>query len=784
MIREAIDNFQISPNLTENIMREISRIQPATPSSSKPLIPWAVAASTLAVVLLMLGFGSQKELARFQQPYNLDAVAEMTVEIIDAPIVANLEFNPDIRTQVGSASAQKKINNPGQQPNDTVATVSEAQPEKTMEDYTRWELPKKAKARLGKGVIRAMQYSPDGKQFAVGSEIGVWLYNAETGKEISLIPGRCESLAISPDGRFLVNGGGDPNSMAGGTRYEVGLQLFEIATGQEVKLQDRLPAASVMWFSKDSKTLVTLNKSGDTISWIDTETGKSKVKKIENRPDLEPLPSAVYALTHDKVAIGEHNGILELWNSKTGKKNTTLIGPEEIIQRHELTREHNYVTALAFSPDGTRLASGSLDNTLRLWDTTNNNEHIIFQQKQSGSPKVLVFSPDGKMLASGEDMNVKLLDTATGKLLTTFIGHIGNISNLAFSPDGNTLTSTSRDGAVRSWNIKTEDPLQSHITGHTSWVKCTSFLTKSSTLASVDISGIITLWDLESSQKTMHRTKTTFENTRDRIESWPLAFSPDGTKLIVKGKQNNPTAPYGASSLIRLKDVSTGRELTTLAYSNENLSNDLTFSPDGKIAAFGVHSQKSGKIRLWNIETDRTHDIQYADQSEWIRALEFSPDGQKLVTGTNEGRIQMWDVKTGELLTSFLENQPMEYQSIMDLTFSSDSSLIAVVNFGRIRLLGSSKQPNFKEVFTDEYWRRAVFSPDNSVLILGLLGGRIQILDVTTGDELTILDGHTASVQTFAFSPDGKILVSAGYDGTILVWDWEEVLRDSSEGSQ
>ncbi len=782
MIREALDHFKISPNLTETIMQEISRTKPAAPSSGKPVVPWA-AASTLAVVLLMLGFGNSEYLARFQQPYSLDATAEMTVDIIDAPIVANLESKPDLRSQVRSVKAQNKNNNAEQKLNEAPAVVAEEQTEETMKDYTQWELPKAAKTRLGKGRVNDIKFTPDGTRFAVGTSIGVWLYDAKTSKEISLFPGRCESLAISPDGRFLANGGGDSNSRVGGTRYETGLQLWEMSTGQKARLHDPLPAASVFWFSKDSKTLVTLNKSGDTICWIDTETGKSDVKKIENRPDLDSRYREVYALTHDTVAIAENNGILELWNSKTGKKASTLIGPAMKVRMPNLISEDNRVISLAFSPDGTRLASGRLDNTIRVWDTTNNNEHIIFQKQQSDSPKVLVFSPDGKMFASGDDNKVRLWDAATGESLATFIGHISKVYNLAFSPNGSTLTSASRDGTVLYWNTKTRDQLPQNITEHTADVRAMSFMNGGSTLASVGFSGILTLWNLDTGQTTTHMTRTAFEDTMDLAISPTLGFSLDGSILFSHGYQKNPTAPAGRTFFIRLTDVSTGRELTTLMYSKEMLSHKLTLSPDGKTAAYGVHSNEYGKIRLWNIETDKIRDIQFADRPEWIRALAFSPDGDKLVTGTNEGKVQLWDAETGTELTTFFEKQPRELQSIMDLTFSSSGSLIAVVNMRRIRLLGSPKQPHFKEVFPDSevFWHGAVFSPDNTVLITSLLGGGVQLLDVITGEVLTTLDGHTASPYVLSFSPDGKTLVSAGGDGTILVWDWEEVRKSSDQ---
>ena len=103
MIREALDGFQIRANLTENIMQEISRIDPVVPSGGKPFIPWAIAASTLALVVLTLGI-SHQYLKRFQQPYNFNATSEMTVELIDTPIVLNLASKPDVRTQIGKST--------------------------------------------------------------------------------------------------------------------------------------------------------------------------------------------------------------------------------------------------------------------------------------------------------------------------------------------------------------------------------------------------------------------------------------------------------------------------------------------------------------------------------------------------------------------------------------------------------------------------------------------------------------------------------------------------------
>jgi len=107
MIQEALEGFQIRANLTEKIMQEVSRIEPTSPSIGKPFVPWAIAASSLILVVMALGASSQY-LTRFQQSYNFDAPSEMTVELIDTPIALNLTSKPDVRTQAGKSLKPSK----------------------------------------------------------------------------------------------------------------------------------------------------------------------------------------------------------------------------------------------------------------------------------------------------------------------------------------------------------------------------------------------------------------------------------------------------------------------------------------------------------------------------------------------------------------------------------------------------------------------------------------------------------------------------------------------------
>ena len=100
IIQEFVGNFQLSPHLTENIIREIARLKPTSPSASKPWIPWGLSFASTFLVILMLGFGT-RTLSRFQQPYNLDATSEMTIELVDAPALLALERKRDLRNQHG-----------------------------------------------------------------------------------------------------------------------------------------------------------------------------------------------------------------------------------------------------------------------------------------------------------------------------------------------------------------------------------------------------------------------------------------------------------------------------------------------------------------------------------------------------------------------------------------------------------------------------------------------------------------------------------------------------------
>ncbi len=810
MIREALDHFQISPNLTENIMQEVSRLKPVTPSSSKPLVPWAVGVSTLTVVLLMLGIGNHQYLSRFQKPYSFDAPSEMTVELVEAPVVLNLESKPDIRTQLGNVSTPSEGDTASQPPNDVSASVADAESDETSKNHAHWKLPKAAEARFGKGGITTIQFSPDGTLLAVGSTIGVWLYDVETGEEKSLFGSDvCKALSFSPDGRFLTASSG-----------ETLIQLWEIATEREVPLIDLYADASVLRFSSDGKTLIGLYGSGHAaITRLNIENGKGKTKHLKTGLFGIGLFSSedfqgVYAMTNDRIAIGKQDGTIQLWDVATRKKLSTLRGHIDLplqpldkpVQR---MFKKNRVLAVAFSPDGTRLASGSPDTTVRLWNTTGDRDSMILQ-KHTGATNVLAFSPDGKTLASGStDKTVRLWDTTHGEPIATLTGHINGIAALAFSPDGRTLVSGSTDGTIRFWDIETGTPLENLITGHVQSIKAATFFHNSSTLVSAAFNGEITFWDVETSQK------SAVQNSEHRDWYSAVAFSPDGTKLVSVAADGTVVFsgyPAGFSAtkpddLIRLTDVSTGDELATL----QQGSSKLLFSPDDRTKTVAIISNMLN-IRLWNTETGTELIIPVNDDNDDLKpgfrgnlpvvlAMAFSSDGRWLVSGTADGEIRMWDVATGEALIVFAERTKNSGEALIAfaertknlgrisaLAFSPDRAVLAAGTHTQLhlwdvrtghKLFSVSTVHQRGRIILHDSPKLLVFSPDSAILVSGHRHGTIQLWDAKTGDRIAALDGHTQEVETLKFSPDGETLVSTGQDGTIFLWDWNEAITES-----
>ena len=677
MIRETLGNFQITPNLTESIMREISRLKPVAPPNSKPLVPWVLAASMLAVVL-MLGVGSQY-LSRFQKPYSFDAASEMTVELIEAPTVLNLKSKPDVRTQLGNVNTPSKSDTGNQQPNNVSASVADAELAETDTDYSQWQLPEDAKLRLGKGALYDIKFTPDGNRVAVATSIGIWIYDAQTGQEISLLTGhwnKVTSLDFPADGRFLASGSAD------GT-----IRLWDIDTGNQIAL----PMVHGGWIRKiavspDGKSLISSDTWKNALILWDTETGEQIEHHSRFSDDLirrfrtfffrtqdTRNPNLINALafsTDGKTFASGHDDGVRIWSAETGHKLSTLRKHTDVDIRP--------IKSLAYSPDGKTLANSSSYAPLLLHTLQKGEPLSSKAVHHAHFPENLVFSPDGTRLigtggyyekdkdyfSNGSDIHIHVWDVDTGALLTSFPTHNKRkrVETLALSPDGGTILTDGWDGTIHSWDAVT-GKRSSFTSGHIRFHgRMLLFSNNAQTLTNWRDHDHIQSWNLDTG--TQLTTPQDIKQIRHQVHH-QLLHSPDGkTFLEFNADWKN----------IRLRDVATGHRISDFT-AHKGRIHGWAFSPDSKILA---SVSRDMTIQLWEATTGKQV-LTFKTHTDRTFAVAFSPDGKILAGGSvydsGQGQflIRLWELPSGRVLTTLIGHKG----HVDALRFSPDGKILA-----------------------------------------------------------------------------------------------------------
>ena len=643
-------------------------------------------------------------------------------------------------------------------------------------EYIRWQLPEGAKVRLGKGSINDIKFSPDGTRFAVATTIGVWMYDAQTGKEISLFKGDRQDIkgvAFSKDGRFLVSA----NSAGGIPRWNATTgELHSIFVNEKIKL------STPVIFSEDGVKLISVSRRHKKIHvWnLDDEAAPLPITNIDF--DFKEAHRFVIALSQDRrflaIAVLEPRHIspihIQVWNATTGNHLFTLTG------------HTRWIKALAFSPDGKTLASGDEYRTIKLWNMDTATSHATF--KAPDGFYALSFAPNGKLLASGGHGGSIRLWNATAKQqglrgkigqylpTLTLKGHKADVSTLAFSPDGKMLLSGSDDGTIRAWDTITGRQ-QFICPGHTSEISELAALKKEGAMITVHT------WDnqfLHWNINIGHHLSGSYLTSKNQN---PVAISPDAETVVIKN--------WTAKNTYKLWDTSKKRIWATLKGHEVPLSKtpNFVFSLDGKrLASANVH-QGIGLIHVWNIPTQsrsflkrlffssKSISPQYTleGHTDGGYTLKFSPNGKILATVHNKNKvIRLWGVETGSTRFTLTGHK----QTIKALAFSPNGKILASGgNYQTIYLWDVTTGQQLTNSQTEAAVNTLQFSPDGKTIVSGNYNGKIQLWDAHTLRLLSTHIGHTDWVNALMFSEDGKTLFSASRDGTILLWDWEKIVQ-------
>ena len=348
-----------------------------------------------------------------------------------------------------------------------------------------------------------------------------------------------------------------------------------------------------------------------------------------------------------RLASGSFDDTIRLWDANTGRATHILRG------------HTGGVRSVVFSPDGRTLASQGDDQVVQLWDG-NTGAHIRTFTRHTHFVLSVAFSPDGRRLASGGyDETVRLWDGNTGAHKRTFRGHTDPVESVSFSPDGLTLASGSRDETVRLWDVNTGAHRRT-LTGHTGIVESVSFSPDGLVLASGSADDTVRLWDA-----TTGAHKRTLRGHTGIVES--VSFSPDGLTL----------ASASGDTTVRLWDAVTGAHIRTLRGHTDPVES-VSFSPDGLTLA---SASRDETIRLWNTVTG-AHKRTLTGQMYYLASVTFSPDGHTLASGSYS-KIHLWDVNTGTPKRTLTGHTSW----VSNVSFSPDGLTLASASYDSTILL-------------------------------------------------------------------------------------------------
>ena len=630
----------------------------------------------------------------------------------------------------------------------------------------QWHLPEGAKARLGRGKLNNIIFSPDGTRVAVATAIGIWIYNAHTTEAVSLFSG--------------------------------------IQTGAIDKYLPTEPPEALT-FSADA--LIVASAHGNRIYVWDTATGTA-FAMLDEHPDA--IKAIALSPDNTKLATAGGDWIVRMWEVSTGKYINSLRGHSAAVN------------AVAFSPDGKILVSAGA--RLRLWDAET-GELLNADNEDLGSIDHLAFSPDGKILASSDGWGhrVHLWDVETSTIQKRLKKHTSKIRDIAFSADGRRLVSVSSN-AMRMWDVSTGAELKSlptpqdkhaqrvppilkreeldkaYLPNRRDDVHSVIFSEDAKHLVSASKDGSLHIWDVESG---LYQSSFSLGAHSDLVNV--LAFSEDGKYLASndgfeerirlwnvenatqhailtpgQGDFLNPVREITVSSgirkvagrdyegTIRIWDAATAKQLSAVVADKLQRYWPLVFSPDGKILA-GRERLSSDNIELWQIEHG-VHLFTLKGHKEAVSEYTFSPDSKSFVSGGRDGTIILWDTKTGDQRNSLTGH----IKSISALAFSADSKTLASGSENEIRLWDAHIGNLMGILDTKLNVQALAFSPDGKRIACGTGDGRIQVWDLVPNFQVqSTFVGHQGSIYVLMFSPDGKTLASGGNDGTVLLWDME-----------
>lgn len=458
-------------------------------------------------------------------------------------------------------------------------------------------------------------------------------------------------------------------------------------------------------------------------------------------------------------------------------------------------QETGTINAVAFSPDGRRLASASNDSA-KVWDLAGLSPPLILIG-HTGSVQSVAFSGDGHQILTGsDDRTAKVWDAASGKVALTLRGHNQGICSACFLPGGQRIVTASNDGTAKAWNATDGTELRTfrghssyvlsvavspdgqrivtgsadhtakvwdaatgnmllNLTGHDSNVNSVAFLPDGRRIVTLDYERTVRIWDTTNGAKLF-----TLRGHSGGL--WSVAAFPDGRRVVSGGEDHTA----------KVWDALDGTELWTII-GNVAPVRSVAVSADGQWIATGGWD---GMIKVWPAEGEAKSFLQNRQNSP-IHRIAVSRDGHRLVTAHGDAPARsaddyaaiLWDADTGKKLLGFEGHRGVVWSA----AFSPDAKRVVTASWDKTAIVwdaGNGEKIAICGGHTDLVWD-AAFSPDGDRVVTASADSTAKVWDAKNGKALLTLEGHTAEVKSAAYSKDGRRIATASRDGTARIWE-------------